>query len=87
MTRQSETMGNKVWERLMAEGGMIWTRADGSVSIRFRRGRHPSPELVDMLRSYRVELRAYVDAEHERWRRSWAMSASPLLGSALKQRH
>lgn len=82
MTRENVRIGHVVWLRLVAEGGFVWTRSDGSKSVCFNRGRKPSSELAELLRLRRVELREYVDALHLFWEKSWAKSAtSPGLGS------
>ena len=43
------TIGEKVWNRLRAEGGFVHTMADVRQFVRFNRGYHPSAELVKLL--------------------------------------
>ncbi len=74
------TVGEKVWDRLRAEGGFVWTTADGRKIVSFNKGRHPSAELARMLRKYREELKDYIDAIHAARDRAWRRP--PALGSS-----
>ena len=58
------TVGEKVWNRLRAEGGFVHAMADGRQFVRFNRGYHPSAELVKLLKSHREELKAFVIERH-----------------------
>ena len=66
------TTGEKVWNRLRAEGGFVHTMSDGRQFVRFNRGHHPSAELVEMLKRHREELKCYVDEMHAARDRAWA---------------
>lgn len=74
------TVGERVWDRLHAEGGFVWTLADGRKIVRFNKGRHPSAELAGMLRRHREELKAYVDTRHAALDRAWGRP--PVVGSS-----
>ncbi len=74
------TVGEVVWNRLRAEGGFVWTTADGRKIVSFNKGRHPSAELARMLRKYREELKDYIDAMHAA--RDRALGRPPALGSS-----
>ena len=68
------TVGEKVWNRLRAEGGFVHAMADGRQFVRFNRGYHPSAELVKLLKSHREELKAFVIERHaEADRRGWGI--------------
>lgn len=56
--------GESIWRRLIKEGGFVWTRRDGSKSVKFNRGCRPSRELREMLLAGREALAAYVDERH-----------------------
>ena len=66
-----KTVGERVWDRLHAEGGFVWTTADGRKIVSFNKGRRPSAELAGMLRRHREELKDYVDAMHAARDRAW----------------
>lgn len=74
------TVGEVVWNRLRAEGGFVWTTADGRKIVSFNKGRHPSAELARMLRRHREELKDYIDAMHAA--RDRALGRPPALGSS-----
>lgn len=59
------SIGEKVWNRLRAEGGFVWTVADGRKFVRFNRGCHPSAELQSILKRHREDLKAFVDVMHK----------------------
>lgn len=65
------SVGERVWDRLRAEGGFVWTLADGRKIVRFNKGFKPSAELAAMLKRHREELKAYVDAMHAQRDRAW----------------
>ena len=71
------TVGEKVWNRLRAEGGFVWTLADGRKFVHFNKGCHCSPELRDLLKRHSEELKAFVDARHAEADRSWRRPALP----------
>ena len=75
-----KTVGERVWDRLHAEGGFVWTTADGRKIVRFNKGRRPSAELAGMLRRHREELKDYVDAMHTARDRAWGRP--PAIGSS-----
>lgn len=60
------TVGEKVWNRLRAEGGFVHTMSDGRKFVRFNRGYHPSSELVELLKRFREDLKEFVDHRHAR---------------------
>ena len=66
-----KSIGERVWDRLHAEGGFVWTTADGRKIVSFNKGRRPSAELAGMLRRHREELKDYVDAMHAARDRAW----------------
>lgn len=67
------TVGEKVWNRLRAEGGFVHTMADGRQFVRFNRGYHPSRELVELLKSHREELKAFIIKRHAEGDRCWGV--------------
>lgn len=71
------TIGEKVWNRLRAEGGFVHTTADGRQFVRFNRGCHPSRELIDILKRHREDLKAFVDQMHANDARRWAKATHP----------
>ena len=75
-----KTVGERVWDRLHAEGGFVWTTADGRKIVSFNKGRRPSAELAGMLRRHREELKDYVDAMHAQRDRAWGRP--PVVGSS-----
>lgn len=72
-----KSIGEKVWDRLRAEGGFVWTVADGRKFVRFNRGCHPSAELQSILKRHREDLKAYVDVLH-----AADMRYAPRVGSS-----
>ena len=72
-----KSIGEKVWDRLRAEGGFVWTVADGRKFVRFNRGCHPSAELQSILKRHREDLKAYVDVLHDA-----DMRYAPRVGSS-----
>lgn len=77
------TIGEKVWDRLRAEGGFVHTMSDGRQFVRFNRGHHPSDELVGILKKYRAELKAFIIQKHIDDERRWAKAGTPrALGSS-----
>ena len=79
------TIGEKVWDRLRAEGGFVHTTADGRQFVRFNRGCHPSRELIDILKHHREDLKAFVDRMHADDARRWAKATHPpALGSSRR---
>lgn len=75
-----KTVGERVWDRLHAEGGFVWTLADGRKIVRFNKGFKPSAELAAMLKRHREELKAYVDTRHAALDRAWGRP--PVVGSS-----
>ena len=75
-----KTIGERVWDRLHAEGGFVWTLADGRKIVRFNKGFKPSAELAAMLKRHREELKDYVDAMHAQRDRAWGRP--PVIGSS-----
>lgn len=79
------TVGEKVWNRLRAEGGFVHTMADGRQFVHFNRGCHPSRELIDILKRHREDLKAFVDRMHADDARRWAKATHPpALGSSRR---
>ena len=66
-----KSIGERVWDRLHAEGGFVWTTADGRKIVSFNKGHRPSAELAGLLRRHREELKDYVDAMHAARDRAW----------------
>ena len=66
-----KSVGERVWDRLHAEGGFVWTLADGRKIVRFNKGFKPSADLAAMLKRHREELKAYVDVMHAQRDRAW----------------
>ena len=76
------TIGEKVWNRLRAEGGFVHTMADGRQFVRFNRGYHPSAELVKLLKSHREELKAFIIERHaEDDRLGWGVACRRGVGT------
>lgn len=75
-----KSIGERVWDRLRAEGGFVWTLADGRKIVRFNKGFKPSAELAAMLKRHREELKDYVDAMHAQRDRAWGRP--PVVGSS-----
>jgi hypothetical protein len=76
------TVGEKVWNRLRAEGGFVHTKADGRQFVRFNRGYHPSAELVKLLKSHREELKAFIIERHaEDDRLGWGVACRRGVGT------
>ena len=71
------TIGEKVWNRLRAEGGFVWTTSDGRKFVHFNKGCRCSPELRDILKRHSEDLKAFVDARHAAADRSWRVPALP----------
>lgn len=72
-----KTVGEKVWNRLRAEGGFVWTLADGRKFVHFNKGHRCSPELRDALKRHSEDLKAFVDARHAKIDRAWRVPALP----------
>ena len=76
------TIGEKVWNRLRAEGGFVHTTADGRKFVRFNRGCKCSPELRDLLKRHSEDLKEFIDVRHAEVDRAWHRPAlSPGVGS------
>ena len=74
--------GAQVWKRLRAEGGFVHTMADGRQFVRFNRGYHPSRELVELLKSHREELKAFIIERHaEDDRLGWGVACRRGVGT------
>ena len=86
------TIGEKVWNRLRAEGGFVHTTADGRKFVRFNRGCRCSPELRDLLKRHNEDLKEFIDARHSADDRAWSRlvtsrgqgSSQTLPGQGLK---
>lgn len=65
------TIGEKVWNRLRAEGGFVHTTADGRKFVRFNRGCKCSPELRDLLKRHSEDLKEFIDVRHAEGDRAW----------------
>lgn len=65
------TIGEKVWNRLRAEGGFVHTTADGRKFVRFNRGCKCSPELRDLLKRHSEDLKEFIDVRHVEGDRAW----------------
>lgn len=77
------TIGEKVWNRLRAEGGFVHTTADGRKFVRFNKGCRCSPELRDVLKRHREDLKAYIDEMHAVCGCAWRVpSLHPGVGSS-----
>ena len=59
------TTGEEVWNMLRAEGGFVWTAADGRQFVHFNRGRRCSAGLRAALKAHRDDLKAYVCQRHD----------------------
>ncbi len=79
------TIGEKVWNRLRAEGGFVWTVADGRQFVHFNRGCHPSRELIDILKRHREDLKAFVDRMHADDERRWAKATTPTASGSSRR--
>ena len=78
--------GEEVWKLLKSEGGFVWSHKDGTKTIHFNQGMKPSKELVLKIKTFRAELRMFIDAYHhneERQRLQTSEAAAPHLGSSL----
>ena len=71
------TIGEKVWNRLRAEGGFVHTTADGRKFVRFNRGCKCSPELRDLLKRHSEDLKEFIDVRHAEGDRAWHRLALP----------
>ena len=77
------TIGEKVWNRLRAEGGFVHTTADGRKFVRFNRGCKCSPELRDLLKRHSEDLKEFIDVRHAEGDRAWhRLSPSRGVGSS-----
>ena len=59
-------IGEKVWRRLIAGGGFVWTTGDGEMRVCFNKGYAPTKELAALVKEYKRELRLYVEDMHRR---------------------
>ena len=71
------TIGEKVWNRLRAEGGFVHTTADGRKFVRFNRGCRCSPELRDLLKRHSEDLKEFIDVRHAEGDRAWHRLSTP----------
>ena len=71
------TIGEKVWNRLRAEGGFVHTTADGRKFVRFNRGCRCSPELRDLLKRHSEDLKEFIDVRHAEGDRAWHRLSPP----------
>ena len=71
------TIGEKVWNRLRAEGGFVHTTADGRKFVRFNRGCKCSPELRDILKRHSEDLKEFIDVRHAEGDRAWHRLSTP----------
>ena len=71
------TIGEKVWNRLRAEGGFVHTTADGRKFVRFNRGCRCSPELRDLLKRHSEDLKEFIDVRHAESDRAWHRLVTP----------
>ena len=71
------TVGEKVWNRLRAEGGFVHTTADGRKFVRFNRGFKCSPELRDLLKRHSEDLKEFIDVRHAEGDRAWHRLSTP----------
>lgn len=71
------TVGEKVWNRLRAEGGFVHTTADGRKFVRFNRGCKCSPELRDLLKRHSEDLKEFIDVRHAEGDRAWHRLSTP----------
>ena len=74
------TIGEKVWNRLRAEGGFVHTTADGRKFVRFNRGCKCSPELRDLLKRHSEDLKEFIDVRHAEGDRAWSRLGTPPRG-------
>ena len=72
-----KTVGEKVWNRLRAEGGFVHTTADGRKFVRFNRGCKCSPELRDLLKRHSEDLKKFIDIRHAEDDRAWHRLSTP----------
>lgn len=72
-----KTVGEKVWNRLRAEGGFVHTTADGRKFVRFNRGCKCSPELRDLLKRHSEDLKEFIDVRHAEGDRAWHRLSTP----------
>jgi hypothetical protein len=70
-------IGQRLHNRLVKEGGFVWSHNDGTKTVHFNRGKKPSAELVAALKKYRVPLSKFVDFEHQRLEKFRRHSESP----------
>jgi len=71
------TIGEKVWNRLRAEGGFVHTTADGRKFVRFNRGCKCSPELRDLLKRHSEDLKEFIDVRNAEGDRAWHRLSTP----------
>ena len=77
------TIGEEVWNRLRAEGGLVHTTADGRKFVRFNRGCKCSPELRDLIKRHSEDLKEFIDVRHAEGDRAWhRLSPSRGVGSS-----
>lgn len=78
-----KSIGEKLWDQLREAGGYVYTMADGRQFVRFNPGRHPSAELVTILKNQSEALKAYVAHRHiEMDRLGWSRPAPRGIGSS-----
>lgn len=83
MRRRIEN-GERVWDALRAQGGYVYTAADGSKSVHFNKGYRPNAALVALLAAHREDLKLWVDEMHRRDDLSWRRRRDPSpLGRVL----
>jgi hypothetical protein len=58
-------IGQRLRNRLIREGGFVWSHKDGTKTVHFNRGKKPSAELVAALKKYRKALAKFIDHYHE----------------------
>ena len=70
-------IGQRLHNRLVKEGGFVWSHNDGTKTVHFNRGKKPTAELVAALKKYRKQLASFVDHKHHRLDQGWRRSIPP----------
>ena len=70
-------IGQRLHNRLVKEGGFVWSHNDGTKTVHFNRGKKPTAELVAALKKYRKQLASFVDHEHHQLDQWWRRSIPP----------
>ena len=79
-------IGQRLHNRLVKEGGFVWSHNDGTKTVHFNRGKKPTAELVAALKKYRQELAAAVDEKWEKLQCAWRKTHSPGLGTGKQKK-